>query len=113
MVALWLLIDFLLSPEGSQQELIGLIPVVTFSFIIAGLWYNKKWSYIPAALNIAGATSILVLILSGSLVLSEFFVAKFSAAYFIFMVLELSTIIFALKNYPLKDEFAVIESETK
>ena len=113
LITLWLLIDFLLSPDGSEQEIISFIPMLTLSIIALGLWYNKKWSYIPAAINILGATGLLVLIVFGIIVFSEFFIAKFAAAFVIFLVLELSTIIFVLKTYPLKDEFAILNTETE
>lgn len=108
-----LFVDFLLSPQGSEQEIISFLPMLTLFSIVVGIWTKKKWSYIPAVLNIVGATGLLILILTSKLVLGEFFVAQYTAVYFVFIILEASTIIFVVKNYPVKDEFAVpnIENE--
>ena len=108
-----LFVDFLLSPQGSEQEIISFLPMLTLFLIVVGIWIKKKWSYIPAVLNVIGATGLLVLILTSKLVLGEFFIAQYAAVYFVFIILEVSTIIFVVKNYPVKDEFAIpnIENE--
>jgi hypothetical protein len=107
-----LFVDFLLSPQGSEQEIISFLPMLTLFLIVVGIWTKKKWSYIPAFLNIIGATGLLVLMLTNKLVLGEFYIAQYAAAYFVFIILEVSTIIFVVKNYPVKDEFAVIDNES-
>ncbi|QQS35144.1 MAG: hypothetical protein IPM56_12910 [Ignavibacteriales bacterium] len=110
-LSLWLLVDFLMTPQGSEEEFISFIPMLTSFSIVVGVWQKRKWTYIPAVLNVLGGAVFLILVMTRYIVLNEYLIAKYSAAYFVFLVLEVSTAVFAYRSYPVKDTYAVFESE--
>lgn len=100
-----------MTPQGSEEEFISFIPMLTSFSIVVGVWQKRKWTYIPAVLNVLGGAVFLILVMTRYIVLNEYLIAKYSAAYFVFLVLEVSTAVFAYRSYPVKDTYAVFESE--